>query len=213
MFFLTITCSFAVMVCFYFECSYSMNVIPSFYQPENLTSFLDCPKILILKFCIACVCACVCINVIVVNLNDTPVIVWCTIYNYVSYMQWTWVFWLFFLTLDFLICFVILVCELVFCGNFTSWLSQGILASLWSTFTLTHRYMAPRASQVALVVKNLPARAGDVRDLGLISGSGRSPEGRHCNPLQYSCLENPMDRRAWWVPVHRVAKSQTWLSE
>ena len=198
------------MVCFYFEYSYSMNVIPSFYQPENITSFLDCPKILILKFCIVCVCACVSINVIMVNLNDIPIIVWCTIYNYVSYMQWTWVFWLFFITLDFLICFVILVCELIFCGNLTSWVSQGILVFLWSTFALTHRHMAPRASQVALVVKNLPANAGDVRDSGLLSGSGRSPGGRHCNPLQYSCLENPVDRGTWQA---RVEKHQTQLKQ
>ena len=68
-----------------------------------------------------------------------------------------------------------------------------------------------RASQVALVVKNLPANAGDVRDVGLIPGSGRSPGGGHGNPLQYSCLENPMDREAWWATVHRVTKSWTRL--
>ena len=55
------------------------------------------------------------------------------------------------------------------------------------------------ASQVVLVVKNLPANAGHVRDMGSIPGLGRSPGGRHGNPLQYSCLENPMDRGAWWV--------------
>ena len=66
------------------------------------------------------------------------------------------------------------------------------------------------ASQVALVLKNLPANAGDVRDGGSIPGSGRSPGGGNDNPLQYSCLGNPMDRGAWWV-VHRVAKSQTQL--
>ena len=52
-------------------------------------------------------------------------------------------------------------------------------------------------SQVVLVVKNLPANAGDVRDMGSIPGSGRFPEGGHGNPLQYSCLENPMDREAY----------------
>ena len=51
-------------------------------------------------------------------------------------------------------------------------------------------------SQVALVVKNPPANAGDIRDMGLIPGLGRSPGGRYDNPLQYSCLENPMDRGA-----------------
>ena len=60
-----------------------------------------------------------------------------------------------------------------------------------------------------LVVKNLPANAGDVRVTGLISGSGRSPGERLCNPLQYSCLENPMDRGAWWAIVHRVAQIWT----
>ena len=52
------------------------------------------------------------------------------------------------------------------------------------------------ASQVALVVKNMPANAGDLRDPVLIPGLGRSPRGEHGNPLQYSCLENPMDQRS-----------------
>ena len=62
-------------------------------------------------------------------------------------------------------------------------------------------------SQVALVVKNLPASAGDIRDTGLIPGSGRSPGGGHGNPLRYSCLENSMDRGAWQAMVHGVAES------
>ena len=66
-----------------------------------------------------------------------------------------------------------------------------------------------RASQVVLVVKNLPANVGDIRDSGLIPGSGRSPGGGHGNPLQYFCLENPMDRGACWATVHGVAKSWT----
>ena len=66
---------------------------------------------------------------------------------------------------------------------------------------------------MALVVKNPPASAGDVRDVGLIPGSGRSPGGGHGNPLQYSCLENPMDRAAWRARVHWVSKSQTWLKQ
>ena len=64
---------------------------------------------------------------------------------------------------------------------------------------------------MALVVKNPPVNSGDIRDAGLIPGSGRSPGGRHDNPLQYSCLENPMDRGAWQATVHRVTKSQTQL--
>ena len=70
--------------------------------------------------------------------------------------------------------------------------------------------MAPHlvwASQVVLVVKNLPANAGDARDLGLIPGLGKTLGGGNGNPLQYSCLENPMDRGAWWAAVHGVAKS------
>ena len=59
------------------------------------------------------------------------------------------------------------------------------------------------------MVKNMPANAGDVRDIGSIPGSGRSPGGGHDNPLQYSCLENPMDREAWRVTVHGVAQSGT----
>ena len=55
-----------------------------------------------------------------------------------------------------------------------------------------------RASQVLLVVKNPPANVGDRRDAGSIPGSGRSPGGGNSNPLQYSSLENPMDRGAWW---------------
>ena len=67
------------------------------------------------------------------------------------------------------------------------------------------------ASQVELVVKNLPANAGEIRDTGSIPGSGRSPGGGHGNPLHYSCRENPVDRGAWWATVHRVAKTRTQL--
>ena len=60
-----------------------------------------------------------------------------------------------------------------------------------------------KASQVAPVVKNPPAKAGDLRDVGLIPGLGRSPGGRHGNPLQYPCLENPMDREALQSSQHQ----------
>ena len=59
------------------------------------------------------------------------------------------------------------------------------------------------------MVKNPPANAGDIRDAGLIPGLGRPPGGGYGNPLQYSCLENTMDRGARWATVHGVAKSQT----
>ena len=67
------------------------------------------------------------------------------------------------------------------------------------------------ASQVALVVKNLPPNAGDIRDIGSIPGLGRSPGGAHGNPLLYSCLENPMDREHWQATVYRIAQSWTKL--
>ena len=61
-------------------------------------------------------------------------------------------------------------------------------------------YTLWRAFQVMLVVKNPSANAGDIRDLGSIHESRRSPGGGHCNPLQYFCLGNPMDRGAWQAP-------------
>ena len=67
------------------------------------------------------------------------------------------------------------------------------------------------ASRVALVVKNSPVSAGAVTDVSSVPGSGRSSEGGQGNPLQYSCLENFLDRRCWWATVHRVTKSRTWL--
>ena len=63
------------------------------------------------------------------------------------------------------------------------------------------------------MVRNLPAGAGDAGDVGLIPGLGRFPRERNGNPLQYSCLENPMDRGTWWAIVHEVAKSQTQLRD
>ena len=59
------------------------------------------------------------------------------------------------------------------------------------------------------MVKNLPANAGDIRNPGSIPGSGRFPERGHGNALQYSCLENPVDRGAWCAAVHQVTKSRT----
>ena len=72
-------------------------------------------------------------------------------------------------------------------------------------------YIFIRAFQVALVVKNPPANAGDIKEAVSTPELGRHPGGGHDNPLQYSCLENPMDRGGWWATVHRVTKSQTWL--
>ena len=68
-----------------------------------------------------------------------------------------------------------------------------------------------RAYQVALAAKNLPANAEAAGDMCSIPESGTFPGEGHDNPLQYSCLENPTDRGAWWAAVHRVTKSQTRL--
>ena len=69
------------------------------------------------------------------------------------------------------------------------------------------------ASQVVLVVKNPPANAGDIKDAGSISVSGRSPGEGHGNPLQYSCWQNPTHRGAWQATVHGVANSWTGLKQ
>ena len=88
---------------------------------------------------------------------------------------------------------------------------------IWYFYTLQNSWFSYsdlvliRASQVVFVVKYLPTNAGDIRDADLIIGSGKSPGAGHGNPLQYSCLENPMDREAWWATVHTVAKSQRCL--
>ena len=65
------------------------------------------------------------------------------------------------------------------------------------------------ASQVVLVVKNLPAKAENLRDVSSVPQSGRSPGGGHGNPLQDSCLGNPVDKEAWQATVHEVTQSQT----
>ena len=67
--------------------------------------------------------------------------------------------------------------------------------------------ISERASQVVLVVKNVPAKAGDIGDAGLIPASGRSPGEGNGSPFQSSCLETSMDRGAWWATVHRVTES------
>ena len=69
--------------------------------------------------------------------------------------------------------------------------------------------IALEVSPVALVVKNPSANAGDIRDAASIPGSGRNPRIGNDNPLHCSCLENPMDRGAWWATVHGIAKSWT----
>ena len=80
----------------------------------------------------------------------------------------------------------------------------------WGNPFLILKVVSQWASQVAIVVKNPPANAGDTRDACSIPGSGRSPRGGHGNPLQYSCLENPMDREAWRAAVHRQRAGHDW---
>ena len=89
------------------------------------------------------------------------------------------------------------------CGDKDSY--QPRTASL-QTYFLIWNIGLFAASQVTLVVKNPPAKAGDIGDAGSIPGPGRSPEGGHGHPLQYSCLENPMDRGAWWATVPQGQK-------
>ena len=72
--------------------------------------------------------------------------------------------------------------------------------------------MRIQASQVVLVIKNPLANAGDIKDMGLIPGLGKSPGVGNGNSLQHFCTENPMDRGAWQATVHGIAKSQTSLS-
>ena len=68
------------------------------------------------------------------------------------------------------------------------------------------------ASQVVLVVKNLPANAGDIRDMDSTPGLGRSPGGGHGNPLQCSCLEKPMNKGAWWAQNAAITKKTKYLT-
>ena len=82
---------------------------------------------------------------------------------------------------------------------------RAVLKFVFS-FRVGEEYDKDRASQVALVVKNPPANAGDLRDIGSIPGLGRSPGRGHGYPLHYSCLGNPMGRGAWWATVHGITK-------
>ena len=99
---------------------------------------------------------------------------------------------------------------------FRLWVCESALNTFCSTALLGLFLHCPRwawASQVMLVVKNLPTNAGDIRDAGSIPGSERSSEEGNGTPLQYSWLENSMGGEAWWATVHEAAKSQTQLSD
>ena len=79
--------------------------------------------------------------------------------------------------------------------------------------SIIRTHYKPGASPVGQQIKNPPANAGNVRDMGSIPGSARSSGEGHGKSLQYSCLEHPKDRGSWWAMVHRVAKSQTQLKQ
>ena len=90
--------------------------------------------------------------------------------------------------------------------------TQGLKADSFTTESRGKPHLYTWASQDAVLVKNPPVIAGGIRGVNSIPGLGRSPgEGRD-NPLQYSCLENPMDRGAWWATVYGVTKSWMWPS-
>ena len=105
--------------------------------------------------------------------------------------------------------FLYVQCELGVEVPFFHMAIQLFQLHLLKTFLSLLHCFGTFAENLGLVVKNTPANAGDSRDVASIPRLGRYPGGGHGNPLQYSCLENPMDRGAWWATVHRITKSQT----
>ena len=100
-------------------------------------------------------------------------------------------------------------------GGFQSWEVVGVMRRYWSEGTKFHfcnmsKFQGSNgclwAFQVALGVKNQPVNAKDLRDMGSIPGLGRFSGEGNGNPLQYSCLKNPMDRRVWWATVHGLQR-------
>ena len=104
--------------------------------------------------------------------------------------------------------FPCLPCQVLSLPHTSVHLVESVTCILWDIHSM-HLSLSFLPSLVAQMVKNLPAGAGDP---GSIPGSGGSSGEGHSNPLQYSCLENPMDRGIWWATAHGVAKSQTRLS-
>ena len=124
-------------------------------------------------------------------------------------LNWNW---------NFSYWFIIFLYILKILTFWMSWILQAFIPSLSLLLKLLSWYLLKKILhkkfylQVALVIKNPPASAGDAREASSIPGAGRSPGEGNGNPRQYSCLENPMDREAWWATVHGVAKSRTRLS-
>ena len=81
--------------------------------------------------------------------------------------------------------------------------------NFYKAFEKYYGFLTYNMSDMTQWVKNPPANAGDIRDVGSIPRLGRSPGEGNSNPVQYSCLGNPMDRGAWWSPVHGIAKTWT----
>ena len=108
---------------------------------------------------------------------------------------------------------IILFSTITVCAPPPAQMPQGISHNIFIKQIFSCLILWSWASQVVLVVKNLPANAGDLRDMCLTLELGRSPGGRHGNSLQYSCLQSPMDRRAWWATVQKVTRCQTWLKQ
>ena len=108
-----------------------------------------------------------------------------------------------------------MVCLGVIRGKSDSqWLRWTMGVSCYQLLVSSKSSASPGVSQVALVVKNPPANAGDVRDAGSIPGLGISPGEGNGHPLQYSCLENPTDRGAWWATVHGLQRvGHDWVTE
>ena len=108
-------------------------------------------------------------------------------------------------------------CYRLMTTNLGSWLKPVTLQECERLYSsVNHLYMRDSSQGKRFpggtMVKNSPANARSAREAGSIPGLGRSPGGGNVHPLQYSCLENPMDRGAWWASVHGVAQRRTWLS-
>ena len=97
-------------------------------------------------------------------------------------------------------------------ASYDLWNQPLVQSMEWSFIGSFPPLMLHKGFPSGAVVKNPPANAGDARDRGSIPGCGRSPGGGKDNPFQYSCLENSVDRGAWWATAHGVPKSPTWLS-
>ena len=94
--------------------------------------------------------------------------------------------------------------------EYTTW--QKLRNSVKTMCGENYYLWIPKRPPWCLTGKESTSNAGDAGDMGLISGLGRFPGGRNGNPLQYSCLDNPLDRGTWWATVHGVTTSQTWWS-